>query len=635
MKTIYLSLDDFNSFLASYYFVVLPKHLNPKSNNHVHIECSDLAVLNKKSILFLSKVKSISLPDAKFIPQLRTLYGLPSGLLTSRNENIIFKSRKNKLKLKEHSSEDLIYQTFRRALLYMQVWSIKEMDISIAEEKFRQIILSSDKIKNVLLTEIVSNVAKVGGYPQFKPNSMSIDDSVLDYQLFWLGKLISTVLLNGEKMDAKCREWFLECDVAQPETTCEFLKPYNSFIIGYVIALKVHNKGKNDIQTLLSQIDKGTYINHPLKLDILSYSLFFIGLIENKADKYYMTTVALGLFELIEKASYDFAFNSKFILEEEIQKSFTSIKETFLNPIENCVNFYKIKNPDLINPLYYRFVEENGKYPDATPVVQPERVVEFLRHQKMVNSINLLLSDKLLIISNRKLYDSLLFSSYKVLFYDEVSDQIEFNKFAINFKTEIYTDSEKLINSENKFFSKLQKIDELMPVTKNEWLLIAGDYKINPAVIEMLRSISLKNYPTRIYVFNFVKPKVTNIQTELFDDNIQLKNNSKNNKKNNNKFSNSNTNETQPQLNNASLQSELVNVFPFAKVNIVSTIQYESPWEMVNLGIGLLQHTKLCNTTIFETRTQDFNTVDYITIARCFSDIIIYDVNQKYLFLNL
>ena len=61
----------------------------------------------------------------------------------------------------------------------------------------------------------------------------------------------------------------------------------------------------------------------------------------------------------------------------------------------------------------------------------------------------------------------------------------------------------------------------------------------------------------------------------------------------------------------------------------------DTPWEMVNLGIGLLQDTKLPNCTIIETRSNGYQPENYITIARCFSDIIIYDEKQRYMFLNL
>lgn len=46
------------------------------------------------------------------------------------------------------------------------------------------------------------------------------------------------------------------------------------------------------------------YVNQPLKMEILSVALFFIGLLENKADRYFMTSGAGELFYSLEKIAF-------------------------------------------------------------------------------------------------------------------------------------------------------------------------------------------------------------------------------------------------------------------------------------------------------------------------------------------
>lgn len=629
MNTIYISEKEFHIFLHQHYLIITKKHFEVSKSKTVHVKVKTFFDFEKSSVMFLSVIESISLSNEIFAPQLRVLYGIPSGLLHFRQESLKTVKLSSDIQLSE---SDKLFIFLRRALLFMQVWTIKNMDTSDVEENLTKLFTTESVNHFAILIDIVKTTATLNDFPEIRPKNLSLDDSAFDYQINWFGRTLCKYLLNGERMKDDVRNWFLNCISNQIIPIPEVFVGYESLITGYILALKAYNKGKNDVEYILQLLDKTTYVNQPLKMEILSVALFFIGLLENKADRYFMTSGAGELFYSLEKIA--FLIGKQIKIKDSFIKieGYEPIRHAMLHAVDNCVQYYKIKNPSIAGKEFYEYKTTHEYCIDKITVIEPGDVVQFFRNHRVVYNFSKILEKKLLVTQDRLFYQLLSKLTNNVLHVDE-TNKLNGSISEFELSSKLYTDSKLLMRFFKKKSMEFNEIDSMFADFKNEWILITGDYKIREEQKKLLIRAASVSVPQKVYLFNFAESKINRYNDLFGKEAIDNRGTSKIKKK----LSDISRSEDEVALkyNNSTLQAEVKSLFPQSDVRIVSKDSLDTPWEMVNLGIGLLQDTKLPNCTIIETRSNGYQPENYITIARCFSDIIIYDEKQRYMFLNL
>lgn len=622
--TIYINDKEFKDFLQVHYMIVSTKHLKAGKNKDIIIELKQLYLQEKTNYLFLSAITNISMPNDSFFPHLRVLYGIPAGLLTHRNE--ASKNKKTVIKDIPISESDKLYIFVRRALLFMQVWSIKNMDASRVKQNVLQ-LFENDKKRNLFI-EMLQAISSINDFPQAKPAHTNIDDQIYDFQIIWLGKAIGSKLLNGNRMNEEERLWFLSLSENKLAPVPASMVSCETLITGYTLALKAYNKGHNDVNYILGLLNQSIYQNSSLKMDVFSAALFFLGLTENKADKYYMTAAADTLFYATETTAFSFA--SKPNIDIVDIEGYGEIYEAILQPIANCTQYYKTKNPGITNKDSYEYAGGENAYPAKIPILKPNQVVPFLKENKMAIGFYKTLEERVFITDNYSLYKSLQYKAANILYFSD-DNKLQGNISGMYLDTAIATDSAVVYNFLTKKGIQISKTNSLFPVDKDEWIVITGNYELNILQKQLLTMIARDKTPKRVYVFNFYEPKNDSTITELFDRSY-YKTLGKSKKDKTPKVPHK---PVEPEKNNGSLQQEMQLLFPNTKVNVLSSPVNEEAWEMVNLGIGLLQNTHLENCILIETREKGNTTDNYINIVRCFNDVIVYDDNQRYMFMNL
>ena len=206
METIYLTYSELQEFLIRRYMIIENKSLKSTKTKNIRLEAQNLVVREKQNLLFISQVESIEFPNSETFPQLRTLFGLPAGLLKSREESTETKYGKTSLEL---SKTDNIYLTIRRALLFLIVWGTKKLEIDQVKQFVQNTLPSMTDKQLLLLNEIVDYLSQNSNLPEVKPEQESLNDTRFDYQRIWLGKAIGRNLLNGDLMNVEQRKWFL------------------------------------------------------------------------------------------------------------------------------------------------------------------------------------------------------------------------------------------------------------------------------------------------------------------------------------------------------------------------------------------------------------------------------------------
>lgn len=624
VNKIYLKESDFFEFLQKRIILVTKTHAKKTKQTNFWIAYKDLFVVDKKSILFVSQIDSISTPNDAFFPQIMVLYGLPLGLLSHRNEKYE-PSKTKKISIgKENNSDEKDFLMLRRALLFTHVWMIKNVDIANAKSFFEKFIDEKNK-SSLFLLKLLKEIAVHNTFPEDKPVKASIDDTIFKYQMIWLGRFFKLHVFNNISMDEKSRTWFLNCFHANPKTVTSKLKPFVAIIIGYVIALKAYNKGKHEFSFLVEILQDSAYAKDAKRLEILSYALFFVGLFYKKADSYFMSEVASKLFYEIEKNAFSLVHGKK--IDNNIDEVYRDIREAFLTPIENCVNYYRIKNPSIANKSYYEYSKTDGNYPMNIPVLRPNQIDAFLKNSNKIIRFDYGANKSTFVTQNETLYKRFKLFFSNVLWLNR-KREFEGSLGGFRFDRELVADSPVLYRWLRKIgFQNVTEFKTYLHLNKSEWVVLTSNSKIDMQNEIVLELLSKSQMPSKIYLFNFVEQKQ---DTDIF--NYSDLNQSWNNRSQN---WGSNYEKKEVEANQAMLQSKIKTIFPRTEVSVVTTDINNEPWEMVNLGIGLLRKTYLDNCVLIDSRSSKSYKSAYEVVCRCFSDVIVYDENQKYLFLNL
>lgn len=619
METIYLTYDELQQFLMTRYLVLAKKYEKQSKQRNIIIEYRTLTVVSKQKVILISQLQQISLPNDAFFPQLRSLFGVPAGLLVSRNESFEYKP---KAKIEKWQCADIIYLAHRRALLYANAWAVKSLDISRVEYFFNTYFPQLSAPTMQLYSQLLENIAQTQHLPIQKPAVESINDTVYDYQLIWLGKAVGKSLLNGDRMSDQQRDWFINA-TKKPFSGhhCQF-GDADLLILAYQLVMEMYNADKLSFMNCMKASRVMSGISDTDKYCMVLLALLIMGMLDKKADNYFMVAGAAQLFTSIENSAYMFAFVENSSVDA--LSGFDSVKDAILHKYENCVAYYQMKNPNISSKFWALYGEDNSAHwPDILPIIEPDGIIHFLIENDKVLSIDNFINKALIITSNEQLYQSLS-GANNILFYDGTVLRGSVLHWEKN--QTILTDSHDIKTKFSFLSERIIVDDQLLPSLTEEWILITSDYKI-PAVSEsILTRMLTENMPRAVYVFNFNTKR-----TEL---NLTIPKERKG-RKSKSKHSDVNTGTDATLFSKSDFQSRLEQLFGAAKVRIISKSAEEEPWEMVTMGINILQKTNLKNCSIIETRFANKMRSDYEIVMRCFSDVIVYDDKQRYMFMNL
>jgi len=614
METIYFTYDDLKRFLLSKQMCFTKKYEKQSQQRNIALQFKELQLIGKRKVLFISQLQEISMPNDAFFPQLRTLYGVPAGLLVSRNEIFDYNPKNTKDELQAF---DIFYLAQRRAFLYAAVWGIKTLDLSRVELFFNSYLKKISPPTVTLYYSLLENIAQLQQLPIQKPSIETINDTVSDYQLIWFGKIVGKTLLNGNKMTVKQREWFININSKDIKKGEKLFGDAYLLIIAYRLVMMMYNADRMNVATGMQLVTQLTDIHPNDKTNILLLTLLIIGILDKKADNYFMVAGATQLFTSIEKNTFEFLQTRNF--ESFDFNGFDAVKDAMLQKHENCVAYYKMKNPNISNKqfeLYHN--DKQTKCPDVLPLINPTDIIDFLNKSNKVFSIRNTLNKTLIITSNEQFYFSLKNAS-NVVFYDGVILRGNVSNWKKN--QPIYIDKDDLKTKFSFLSKELMNSNNIFNDLHDEWVLITSDFKLPTLSQTMLLKMAERCHPTSIYIFNFnsnsnktefTRNTYPNIKIDLFSEEYE------------------NTG-----LSKSDFQSKVESLFAPAKVRIISKSKEEGTWEMVAMGINVLQKTTLNKCTIIETRFEDKLKKDYEIIMRSFSDIIVYDEEQRYMFMNL
>lgn len=615
MENIYLTYIELQEFLNSKYRIIEKKDFKKTKTKSIVLSVYELLDFEKSKLLFISQIDKLELPDKEFIPVLRTMYGLPSGILFSRDEPSTKQNKESNYKVDDLT---IIYQGLRRSFLYSLVWGVKQLEISQVDNFFSNILSTISESTQNLLNEIVKVLSLQNEIPQIKPSTVSLEDTIEYSQLIWLGKLIGTHLLDGKKMSDTQRNWFQNIFTKEHDIKIAPFLDASSIIIAYQVVMHIYNSDRMDSNSTLDCINSTNYKHSDKKSEIFLYTLFLLGLLNKKADNYFPVAGAAEAFKSLEFNAFKISKTNTF-MNLNID-GFSQIQNARLSPIENCVKYYQIKNPDIKGKEWQVYDSTKKlKYPETLLIVKSADIINFLIETGNVISFRNIIEGSLYITDDDVFYSMREFPN--IIYFDgeTICSRIE----SWNIKSRIISDitDEKILKL--PFFNNLKINKNIVDDLKCNWLLLTRDYIIPNKSLALLGNILNKYTPEKIIVFNF-ESNPAKTTGELFDTK---------NYKISKKISFAAIDSKD--LRKGEYQAYIERYFKCKNVRIINKPFDGSIWEMVNTGINVLQKTPLHECSIIETRLGDKDHIDYEILVRSFSDVIVYDEDQRYMFMNL
>ncbi len=631
-----LNTNEFNLLLERRYHLLPAKR---KIKGEYSIETDEVLSANKSVIVLFSSITRIVIPDAARLPQLRTLYGIPAGLLSVEAQKVKKQDKSMPIDL---TPDDLFFRFLRRGMLYELVWSLKHSEASRAKCIFRRLFMQEGNCPDPFLLKWVKSLLEYNKFPEEKPQQITLDQTRFDFQFIWLGKFLATTLFpDTNKMDESHRTWFMDIKKGNYADAPELFKKHQTFIIGYLIATRVYNEGKTNYENIFRYIHAYKFPNAEITEEVYGAALFFIGLFESKADLYYLAAASHILFSFVEKYAFSLAFNRS--VDDQLESAFQPIEEAFVSPHANCFAYYSLKNPAIAGRTWYLW--NNGEdhtpgYPEQLAIIRPDESVRFLRKTGLVFNLSDQLSKSLHVTDSNDQYQSLRRRGIHVALRER-GGVISSTLVHFDMKQSVVTWTNEL----KRWLWRYLKIDsltikELLPANQKNWVLLTRNFQLDDLAAYWLSHLARKQNPENIFVFNFVGHHSYNSNGYVSEgrfrqESIPFETSGTGEGKSTQKRKGKSEPVGATMFNSASLQAQIGQAFPKSKCSIISKQDGEAPWEMIHLGIGAMREIDLKDCTIMDFRTDHSDTSVYEYVLRCFRDVIVYDSGQRYMFMNL
>lgn len=599
MKTINITYNDFEELLFNKIKSLSKKELGSRSQNEVKLKMNEIPEIDQVNLLFISQILSVEMATDISFPHLRTNYGLPSGLMSCNNQ---LKTVQYVALMNPNDVSIPIYTSIRRALLHVSVWTIKNNGLDELGLFFKSVLPGLSEATAAMFFRIIDEITLDQGLPESKPSVESIDDTRFYYQQIWLGKHISQMLLKGSKMSDEQRNWFMNPFETRQVLNIEPFGDATDLILAYQAVAELSNHEKMNYDSLITILSKTVDHHIERTSNVRMFALFLMGLLQKSVDNYFPVAGAEDLFRDLELNAYTIAKSRTFSVIS--MDGFEKVRKSQNKPIENCVAYYRIKNPNIRNKKFALFGNPNPfEFPEMLPVVLPDQSKEFLLYINKLVILEELLEQMLFMTSNEETFDSLLSVAKNAILVKPSCMKAHVNEW--NMCDLFLLNSISSFDSLSKFggfdLNHIRSKKEIISQDSKDIVLITADFSISSIVIDLFFG---SNYPLSLFVFNF-------------------------------ESSNYHRSKSKDLKNRADFQAELEATFSGIPVRIVSKNPDDPNWEMVHMGINMLHKTSLDRCMIVDVRDKGRLESDYEIILRAFSDVIVYDENQRYLFMNL
>lgn len=621
MKTIYLTREKFEQFINRKYLIVEDVKRVVKKEFELLLKQEHAA----GDVIFLSGLDKIRLPESGLMPQLKTLYGIPSGLM-ELNSNKITAKAAQKAKAWELSLNDQMFLALRRAMLYVHAWSIKGFDLESVRLGMSYFL--REPVLH-LLKSWLAEFVKGGKFPEVKPPKVTLDHTQYDFQFIGMGVLLRNYFFDGlETMPADHRDWLLKnLNVANLSNVPEKFKGIEGVLAGYLIALKASNMNMCNLDFILEKASKFQISDRSLHYGVIISALFFIGVFDSRANMYFYAASASELMRRIEHSCFEMVFAD--VKSPEFEPAYDLISDAILNPVPNVFEYYKLKNPAIAN---HRLVE----FDKQLYIPDDNNIVTLLRPQQAATLLNksgkMWMSDsrdnhQLTVTADGSLYRILIQKGFPAVLVNR-NGMIE-GDFSVSKQSEIIADGPLIARWINRYFPSLKVSGKLLrQPTASHWVIISDEFRIPDD--ELFFALRMNAKPVSVTVFNFANRPMP-VKTELMRT-VKKK------KVNNAELFEPAEAVAVSQVNNGSnpqLQAFLGGLIPSVPVRVITRYHQEPPWEMVLLGIGALQNIDFGDCSLFDMRKNKSTDEPLEIVLRCFRDLIVYDKDQRYMFMNL
>ena len=567
--------------------------------------------INGKEILLYSTIRKITLPDMSFYPQLKSLYGVPAGILVAKSTNTTSEKEKKGRK----TNRDIRYIMLRRALMYATVWYIKSLPdftdeyIYVVRDAISSIINHRDRFTFALINELLT----VSYFPEEQPKKISLSNTHYEFACMWLAKRLGAFFFNGNKMPDECREWFIALrdhhESLSSTTPIEFRDDSLS-IMAYVITQKAIVEGNLSVENLArisASFSKGNE-----QEQIVFLSLLFWGLYHSAADHYYYVNKANGIMTVLEKAAYLLSTNSETNLSTEWESAFQALRS--IDPKENCVSYYQTKFPSLRGRSWYDYTNECRPKADDELVLLPHDLSSnFLQISHKVFDIETKTSSSIFLIDESFASD---FEKYKFSYICTKANgkhDVVLRNYSQKKKLEVVTMSD--LATVRSIFPFAEQVCPIVNPKSKVWILQISEKKgFNSFVQSLLRQ-----------AYSFAKPElILMVYHRDSSPNEGMKHIS-----DGQNFHHNNDNQI------AILQRKMESQFPSSRITIISHDDQQSIWESVTFGEKILEHYDFADISILEFRSAKGQKEPASFILRMIRDVIVYDDQMKYMFMNL
>lgn len=606
MRTIVTNINRLSELIGNGYCE--KKNIELKKGD-CEITFEDYWDVGGKDILLYSTIRQITLADMSFYPQLKSLYGVPAGVLTTKSNSITSNSDKKTRK----ANRDTHHIMIRRALLYATVWYIKSLP-SFSDEYLyviKDTVSSLISRRNSFTTTLINELANTTTFPEEKPKKVSLSNTHYEFACLWFAKRIGAYFFNGNKMPDNCREWFISLrdkhETLPSDTPKEFSEDKLS-IMAYVLTQKAiaeENISVENLQQIASSFSEGNHLQQ-----IVFMSLLYLGLYHSAADHYYFANNANVLMTVLEKSAYLLSTNSEMDLSSEWNIAFDLLQR--IDPKENCVKYYQTRFPALQGRAWFDYTNERrAKSDDELVLLPPDLAADFLQASRKVFDIETKTASSVFLIDESFASD---FEKYRFSYICKKSignPDVVLRNYSPKRKLEVVTMSS--ISSVKSIFPMANHVCPIVNTKSKVWIIQISERKgFNSFVQSLLCQAYAYAKPELILmIYHRDSAPMTASQGLSEPRNSQA--------------------DTQV----AVLQRKMETLFSSSRISIISHNDQQSMWESVGFGERTLEQYDFDDMSILEFRGKRGQKEHASFILRMIKDVIVYDDQMKYMFMNL
>ena len=590
-----------------------------KGNCEISVETywKPAAFNGEKQVVLYSLVRNITLPNAALYPQLRSLYGVPVGLLTVADNAQIAKTKSTKVKDDAATQGNML---IRRALLYASVWYLKSLKTFQSEDLY----VPGDFVRALLqnpadfLPTIARELLQYPNFPEDKPDKVSLSNTHYDYACLWFAHRIGDHFFGGQKMPQECKDWFIalrSLTLKAEQPTPEVFAQNFAAIVAYVVAQKAVSQEDCSAQNILALATPLCADSNKLQM-VLFNALFYIGLYHSAADRYYFTSNANALMTVLEKSAYLFAQGINEDLQADWNEAFQRIKS--IESKQNCITYYQTKYPALNGRSAYDYeLEPRAKKAEEIAMLPPELCDKFMSESgRMIDIPQKIQNDSIFLL------DEVFSSEFQKFKFPYISKKgngklaIALPNYDPNQPMEIVS-----MDSPTEVSKNLQRfnIDKVTPIVNPEskvW------------IVQITSALGLTTFAQSVMIQAYTKAQPELILVVYHCDGQPA--NSRRKKKT----------DEEPATPNygmmvAQLQRTLESLFPERNIAIIAHHPSQPMWESVRMGELILEQYDFSDISIIELRSSRDRKEHPSLLPRMIRDVIVYDEQQKYLFMNL